>query len=74
MLLRMLKFYGLVLQFRRSWWWNHSKDALGNDVIEAAWLKTHGPGDRTLTQGLKVCVILPSALCFFTLEAVYLVS
>ncbi|CAL9098719.1 hypothetical protein MUK42_07506 [Musa troglodytarum] len=30
-----------------------AKDALGNDVIEAAWLKTHGPGDRTLTQGLK---------------------
>ncbi|KAL7218155.1 hypothetical protein ACSBR2_011434 [Camellia fascicularis] len=30
-----------------------AKDALGNDVIAAAWLKTHGPGDRTLTQGLK---------------------
>lgn len=31
-----------------------AKDALGNDVIAAQWLKTHGPGDRTLTQGLKV--------------------
>ncbi|KAM1007566.1 hypothetical protein ACFX13_004188 [Malus domestica] len=31
-----------------------AKDALGNDVIAAEWLKTHGPGDRTLTQGLKV--------------------
>ncbi|NP_001289220.1 cytochrome b6-f complex iron-sulfur subunit, chloroplastic-like [Pyrus x bretschneideri] len=30
-----------------------AKDALGNDVIAAEWLKTHGPGDRTLTQGLK---------------------
>ncbi|XP_039141104.1 cytochrome b6-f complex iron-sulfur subunit, chloroplastic [Dioscorea cayenensis subsp. rotundata] len=30
-----------------------AKDALGNDVIAAQWLKTHGPGDRTLTQGLK---------------------
>lgn len=31
-----------------------AKDALGNDVVAAEWLKTHGPGDRTLTQGLKV--------------------
>ncbi|KAG8640708.1 cytochrome b6-f complex iron-sulfur subunit, chloroplastic [Manihot esculenta] len=30
-----------------------AKDAVGNDVIAAQWLKTHGPGDRTLTQGLK---------------------
>ncbi|WJZ84551.1 hypothetical protein VitviT2T_004151 [Vitis vinifera] len=30
-----------------------AKDALGNDVIADEWLKTHGPGDRTLTQGLK---------------------
>ncbi|KAJ0983629.1 hypothetical protein J5N97_011930 [Dioscorea zingiberensis] len=30
-----------------------AKDALGNDVIASEWVKTHGPGDRTLTQGLK---------------------
>ncbi|XP_017971970.1 PREDICTED: cytochrome b6-f complex iron-sulfur subunit, chloroplastic [Theobroma cacao] len=30
-----------------------AKDAIGNDVIAAEWLKTHGPGDRTLAQGLK---------------------
>ncbi|KAM5580851.1 cytochrome b6-f complex iron-sulfur subunit, chloroplastic [Rosa sericea] len=30
-----------------------AKDAIGNDVIASEWLKTHGPGDRTLTQGLK---------------------
>ncbi|KAJ4729921.1 Cytochrome b6-f complex iron-sulfur subunit [Melia azedarach] len=30
-----------------------AKDAIGNDVIAADWLNTHGPGDRTLTQGLK---------------------
>ncbi|KAL5581885.1 hypothetical protein UlMin_014327 [Ulmus minor] len=30
-----------------------AKDAIGNDVIADVWLKTHGPGDRTLTQGLK---------------------
>ncbi|EXB62326.1 Cytochrome b6-f complex iron-sulfur subunit [Morus notabilis] len=30
-----------------------AKDAVGNDVIASEWLKTHGPGDRTLTQGLK---------------------
>ncbi|CAK9161613.1 unnamed protein product [Ilex paraguariensis] len=30
-----------------------AKDALGNDILVAEWLKTHGPGDRTLTQGLK---------------------
>jgi len=31
-----------------------AKDAIGNDVIAEQWLKEHGPGDRTLTQGLKV--------------------
>lgn len=31
-----------------------AKDALGNDVFADEWLKAHGPGDRTLTQGLKV--------------------
>lgn len=31
-----------------------AKDAIGNDVIADKWLKDHGPGDRTLTQGLKV--------------------
>lgn len=31
-----------------------AKDAIGNDVIASEWLKNHGPGDRTLTQGLKV--------------------
>ncbi|KZV58729.1 cytochrome b6-f complex iron-sulfur subunit 1, chloroplastic [Dorcoceras hygrometricum] len=30
-----------------------AKDALGNDVIASDWINTHGPGDRTLTQGLK---------------------
>ncbi|XP_073155487.1 cytochrome b6-f complex iron-sulfur subunit 1, chloroplastic [Henckelia pumila] len=30
-----------------------AKDALGNDVIASEWIKTHGPGDRTLTQGLR---------------------
>ncbi|RWW02267.1 hypothetical protein GW17_00034660 [Ensete ventricosum] len=30
-----------------------AKDALGNDVTIDGWLKTHGPGDRTLAQGLK---------------------
>ncbi|XXG83223.1 hypothetical protein AAC387_Pa10g1025 [Persea americana] len=30
-----------------------AKDALGNDVIASEWVKIHGPGDRTLTQGLK---------------------
>ncbi|CAN6453312.1 unnamed protein product [Victoria cruziana] len=30
-----------------------AKDALGNDILVDEWLKTHGPGDRTLTQGLK---------------------
>ncbi|KAI8009932.1 hypothetical protein LOK49_LG06G00656 [Camellia lanceoleosa] len=33
-----------------------AKDTLGNDVIAAEWLQTHGPGDRTLTQGLKIIV------------------
>lgn len=31
-----------------------AKDPIGNDVIAEKWLETHGPGDRTLTQGLKV--------------------
>lgn len=31
-----------------------AKDKLGNDVLAEEWLKTHGPNDRTLTQGLKV--------------------
>ncbi|KDO55807.1 hypothetical protein CISIN_1g0270052mg, partial [Citrus sinensis] len=31
-----------------------AKDAIGNDIIAADWLNTHGPGDRTLTEGLKV--------------------
>lgn len=35
-----------------------AKDALGNDVIATEWLKTHGPGDRTLTQGLKVLIFV----------------
>eukprot|EP00250_Pteridium_aquilinum_P003083 c13414_g2_i1 orf=1-510(-) len=30
-----------------------AKDALGNDIVGAAWLKSHPPGDRTLSQGLK---------------------
>jgi len=30
-----------------------AKDALGNDVTSAGWLKTHLPGDYSLTQGLK---------------------
>nr|GLL30449.1 cytochrome b6-f complex iron-sulfur subunit 1, chloroplastic [Ipomoea trifida]GMD08459.1 cytochrome B6-F complex iron-sulfur subunit, chloroplastic [Ipomoea batatas] len=30
-----------------------AKDALGNDVLASEWLKTHAPGNRTLTQGLK---------------------
>ncbi|KAM7271712.1 hypothetical protein ACFE04_030926 [Oxalis oulophora] len=30
-----------------------AKDALGNDIIVTEWLKTHGPGDRTLSQGLR---------------------
>uniref|UniRef100_A0A0E0I291 Cytochrome b6-f complex iron-sulfur subunit, chloroplastic n=1 Tax=Oryza nivara TaxID=4536 RepID=A0A0E0I291_ORYNI len=30
-----------------------AKDKLGNDVLAEEWLKTHGPNDRTLTQGLK---------------------
>lgn len=31
-----------------------AKDALGNDVTQAEWLKTHKPGDHSLVQGLKV--------------------
>ncbi|KAJ3674344.1 hypothetical protein LUZ60_004960 [Juncus effusus] len=30
-----------------------AKDKLGNDVFVADWVKTHGPNDRTLVQGLK---------------------
>lgn len=30
-----------------------AKDKLGNDVVVSDWLKTHGPNDRTLVQGLK---------------------
>lgn len=30
-----------------------AKDALGNDIKESAWLKTHAAGDRQLAQGLK---------------------
>lgn len=31
-----------------------AKDANGNEIKKAAWLKTHLPGDHTLSQGLKV--------------------
>lgn len=31
-----------------------AKDALGNDIKEAAWLKTHPANTRELAQGLKV--------------------
>jgi cytochrome b6-f complex iron-sulfur subunit len=30
-----------------------AKDALGNDVTLAGWMKTHPNGDHSLTQGLK---------------------
>lgn len=30
-----------------------AKDALGNDIRFAEWVKTHNPGDRSLTEGLK---------------------
>merc|ERR1711865_275049 len=30
-----------------------AKDALGGDIKASDWLKTHRPGDRTLSQGLK---------------------
>lgn len=33
-----------------------AKDALGNDVKESEWVKTHLPNDRSLVQGLKVRV------------------
>lgn len=36
-----------------------AKDALGTDVKETVWLKTHQPGDRSLVQGLKVRPRLP---------------
>jgi hypothetical protein len=32
-----------------------AKDALGNDIMQAEWLKTHAKGDHSLSQGLKVC-------------------
>ncbi|XP_034601378.1 cytochrome b6-f complex iron-sulfur subunit, chloroplastic isoform X1 [Setaria viridis] len=31
----------------------YAKDKLGNDIKVDEWLKTHGPNDRTLAQGLK---------------------
>eukprot|EP00249_Psilotum_nudum_P006339 c19651_g1_i1 orf=1227-1961(-) len=30
-----------------------AKDALGNDIVAAAWVKSHPSGDRTLSEGLK---------------------
>eukprot|EP01026_Neomeris_dumetosa_P046102 TRINITY_DN3919_c0_g2_i1.p2 TRINITY_DN3919_c0_g2~~TRINITY_DN3919_c0_g2_i1.p2 ORF type:complete len:216 (+),score=30.28 TRINITY_DN3919_c0_g2_i1:92-739(+) len=30
-----------------------AKDALGNDIKQSEWVKTHKPGDRSLAQGLK---------------------
>lgn len=30
-----------------------AKDALGNDVTQSAWVKSHQPGDHSLVQGLK---------------------
>lgn len=39
-----------------------AKDALGNDVKATTWLKTHQPGDRSLTQGLKVGGLVGRAL------------
>ena len=33
-----------------------AKDALGNDITSASWLKSHKPNTRELTQGLKVGV------------------
>lgn len=44
-----------------------AKDKLGNDVIVEDWLKTHGPNDRTLVQGLRVdsmfvCFLQPTKL------------
>lgn len=41
-----------------------AKDAIGNDVIAADWLNTHGPGDRTLTQGLKVQIVFVEIISF----------
>ena len=35
----------------------YAKDKLGNDIKIDEWLKTHGPNDRTLAQGLKVTAI-----------------
>lgn len=45
-----------------------AKDAIGNDVIAENWLKTHGPGDRTLTQGLKVSLQLFSVSVLIDLQ------
>jgi hypothetical protein len=39
-----------------------AKDALGNDIVAEQWLNTHGPGDRTLSQGLKVLAAFLSFL------------
>lgn len=39
-----------------------AKDALGNDVKEADWLKANGPGARKLVQGLKVSTESQAAL------------
>ncbi|KAF7836783.1 Cytochrome b6-f complex iron-sulfur subunit, chloroplastic [Senna tora] len=39
-----------------------AKDAIGNDVVATEWLKSHGPGDRTLTQGLKANCLLANFL------------
>ncbi|KAI7727192.1 hypothetical protein M8C21_015721, partial [Ambrosia artemisiifolia] len=30
-----------------------AKDVDGNSIIASEWLRIHGPGDKTLTQGLK---------------------
>lgn len=46
-----------------------AKDAVGNDVVAAEWLKNHGPGDRTLTQGLKVRMSLAKLFGNFGREA-----
>lgn len=41
-----------------------AKDALGNDVMESSWLKTHQAGDRSLVQGLKVgALVMPLQGC-----------
>ncbi|KAL5062655.1 hypothetical protein RYX36_024392 [Vicia faba] len=30
-----------------------AKDAIGNDIVAAEWLKSHGPGDRTSYSRIK---------------------